>query len=109
LPQRRSSEVREKFRAALVTVLEKEMLMNYRYGLAGLSETALRTGVPQGIEAVLRSEDPGSTNRVVRLRKYMNLPADDAAAWSAVQSGLGRWQWEPKTRKFVLGAGSRQR
>ena len=83
--------------------------MNYRYGLAGLSETALRNGVPQGIEAVLRSEDPGSTNSLPRLRKYLDLPVDDAAALAAVQSGLGRWQWDPRAKKFVLGDGRSQK
>jgi tetratricopeptide (TPR) repeat protein len=98
-----SPELMESFQEVLASILKKEMLMNYQYGLAGLSETALRYGVPQGIEAVLRSENPVSTNSLARLRKYIDLPADNAAALAKVQSGLGRWQWDEKTGRFVLG------
>jgi hypothetical protein len=100
-----SPELRESFRRALATIIEKEILMGYQYGLAGLSETALRNGVPQGIEAVLHSENPVSTNSLARLRKYIDLPADNAAARVMVRSGLGRWEWDENTGKFILGAG----
>jgi tetratricopeptide (TPR) repeat protein len=98
-----SPELRESFRAALASVIAKELRMGYQYGLAGVSETALRNGVAQGIEAALRSENPGSTNNLTQLRKYMALPADNAAALAMVQSGLGRWQWDETSGKWVLG------
>ena len=69
-------EVIESFRSVLAAILEKEMLSDYRYGLAGLSEIALRNGVPEGIEARLRCESPAYTNSLVCLRKYMDLHAD---------------------------------
>ena len=103
LRQGASPEMVESFREVLASIIKKEMLMNYQYGLAGLSETALRNGVPQGIEAVLHSENPVSTNSLARLRKYMDLPVDDAAALAMAQSGLGRWQWDESTARFVLG------
>jgi hypothetical protein len=33
----------------------------------------------------------------------MDLPVDDAAALAMAQSGLGRWQWDESTARFVLG------
>jgi len=62
----------------------------------------LKNGVPQGIEAMLRSADPASMNSLSALRKYIDLPADDAQARTMVESGLGRWRWNAKTRKFVM-------
>jgi hypothetical protein len=94
---------RAAFRAALASLLEKQLLTSYRYGLDSLAETALRNGVPEGIEARLRCDDPPSTNSLVCLRKYLALPADNEQALAAVQAGLGRWQWDAKNKKFVLG------
>ena len=94
---------RASFRAALASLLEKQLLTSYRNGLDSLAETALRNGVPEGIEARLRSDNPVSTNCLVCLRKYLVLPADNDQALMVVQAGLGRWQWDSKTKTFVLG------
>jgi hypothetical protein len=98
-----SPQLRESLREVLASLLEKEMLIGYRYGPAGLGEIALRNGVPQGIEALLQCESPVSTSRLACLRKYIDLRADDAKALAAVQSGLGRWRWDDRAGKFVLG------
>ena len=91
------------FRQALAATIQKQLLMKYRYGLASLGETAMRNGVPEGIEAVLRSDDNNATNCPACLRKFIELPADDSAARGMAESGLGRWQWEGQTKKFTLG------
>jgi tetratricopeptide (TPR) repeat protein len=96
-------QVVESFRAALAAVLEKQMLSSYRYYLASLGETAMRNGLPQGIEAVYRGGDPLSTNALPVLRKYIALPPDDARAKRIVETGLGRWRWDAATAKFVAG------
>lgn len=94
--------VRRTFRAALASILKKEMLANYNYGLQTISETALKNGVTEGIEASLRSAGPAATNSLSVLRKYIDLPSDDANARTVVEAGLGRWRWNGKTHKFVL-------
>jgi len=93
---------RDSFRAVLSSLLEKQLLTTYRYGLDSLAETALRNGVPEGIEARLRCDNPVSTNSLVCLRKYMDLPIDGEQALAAVQAGLGRWRWDSKNNKFVM-------
>lgn len=98
-----SSKVRESFRVALASLVERQLLSNYRYGLASLGETALRNGVTQGIEAVLRGTDPASANSLSVLRKYVDLPEDATQALAALESGLGRWRWDAKAKKYVIG------
>lgn len=98
-----SPKVRESFRVALASMLEKQMLSHYRYGLASLGETAMRNGVIQGIEAVLRGTDPASTNSFSVVRKYIDLPEEDTQARAMLESGLGRWCWDPKIKKYVIG------
>jgi hypothetical protein len=101
-----TSECLPLFQKALATTIEKQLLTSYRYGLASLGETAMGIGVPEGIEAVLHSDD-NSTNCPASLRKFIDLPDDNAQARITVEAGLGRWQWDVNSRKFMLAPAAR--
>jgi hypothetical protein len=55
-----------------------------------------------GIEALLYGEDPSAKDILPRLRKHMDLPADDTDANALIESNLGRWRWNAETGKFVV-------
>ncbi len=90
----------EAYRIALITAIERQMLSTYRRGLANLGEIALRRGWSEGIAALLQGNDPTAGDVLPRLRKYLDLPADDAQARAELEAHLGNWQWNPAARKF---------
>lgn len=93
----------ESFHAALAATIERQMRSHYRRGLATLGEIALHHGWVEGLEALRHGQDTTFQDALYRIRKYMDLPDDDTEAWMLLESGLGRWQWNANTRKFVSG------
>ncbi|MEO5804655.1 MAG: hypothetical protein ABIR24_14110 [Verrucomicrobiota bacterium] len=39
---------------------------------------------------------------LARLRKFIDLPENNEEAWAMLEAGLGRWNWNSVSGKYIL-------
>jgi hypothetical protein len=94
-------ELEQQFRDALAHRLELRLGMgSYQDDVLHIARIAVRWGVRQGIDALLRAPAHERPSILGFLREHMDLPADPDEAWRVLERTRGAWQWDPQRRQF---------
>jgi tetratricopeptide (TPR) repeat protein len=93
-------ELEQPFRELLIYRLELHVASGSQHELSTLARVAVRRGLAQGIDALLRCPAGERPDILEFLREHMDLPADPDEAWRVLERTPGAWQWDPQRRQF---------